>query len=61
MAGEALVKRLVLEHGVATLPGESFGLASAPGRALLRLSYGMLDATDLAEAVGRLRRGLRGG
>jgi len=32
---------------------------SAPGRALLRLSYGMLDATDLAEAIGRLREGLR--
>ena len=59
VAGEALVKRLVLEHGVAALPGESFALVSAPGRALLRLSYGMLDATDLAEAVGRLREGLR--
>jgi len=57
-AGERLVQRLVLEHGVATLPGESFGLTSAPGRALLRLSYGMLEASELADAIGRLRRGL---
>ena len=56
--GLGLVERLVLDHGVAALPGESFGLTTAGGRSLLRLSYGMLDAAPLEEALGRLFRGL---
>lgn len=48
------MRHLVLGHGVAALPGDSFGLPPAGGQALLRLSYGMLDATALAEALGRL-------
>ncbi len=57
-SGEALVERLILEHGVAALPGESFGLAAEAGTAVLRLSYGLLDAPTLAEALGRLLAGL---
>jgi aspartate/methionine/tyrosine aminotransferase len=56
--GLRLVERLVLEHGVAALPGESFGLTPAGGKDVLRLSYGMLDAAQLEEALGRLFGGL---
>ncbi len=55
--GLSAMRRLVLEHGVAALPGESFGLASVAGRVVLRLSYGMLSAADLAEALARLVAG----
>jgi len=58
LAGEPLIERLVLEHGVATLPGESFGLSARPGRAVLRLSYGMLAAADLDQALTRLLNGV---
>ncbi len=54
LAGEPLMRHLVLGHGVAALPGDSFGLPPAGGQALLRLSYGMLEAAPLAEALGRL-------
>jgi len=55
--GLSAMRRLVGEHGVATLPGESFGLPSVAGRVVLRLSYGMLGSTALAEALGRLFAG----
>ncbi|MEI6030809.1 MAG: aminotransferase class I/II-fold pyridoxal phosphate-dependent enzyme [Synechococcaceae cyanobacterium ELA739] len=57
-SGEALVEQLILEHGVAALPGESFGLAAEAGTAVLRLSYGLLDGPTLAEALGRLLTGV---
>ena len=59
LAGEALVRRLLLQFGVATLPGESFGLPTQPGRAVLRLSYGMLQGEMLERALQRLAEGLR--
>jgi aspartate/methionine/tyrosine aminotransferase len=59
LAGEALVERLVLDHGVATLPGEAFGIGGGEGPSLLRLSYGMLEPPLLAEALDRLLLGLR--
>jgi aspartate/methionine/tyrosine aminotransferase len=52
-----LMRRLVLEEGVAALSGSAFGLQS-PGTCVLRLSYGMLDGAQLAEALARLSRGL---
>ncbi len=61
---QVLVERLILEHGVAVLPGGAFGLAAGggagPGRGqvLLRLSYGMLDGPDLERALQRLFAGL---
>lgn len=58
LGGLRVMERLVLEHGVAALPGESFGLPTAGGQGVLRLSYGMLGAADLEEALGRLFRGL---
>ena len=60
VAGFALIERLVREHGVAALPGASFGLRPEPGRAILRLSYGMLEPERLQEALGRLFAGLEG-
>ena len=54
LGGEPLMRHLVLGHGVAALPGDSFGLPPAGGQALLRLSYGMLEAGALAEALERL-------
>ncbi|WP_254973225.1 aminotransferase class I/II-fold pyridoxal phosphate-dependent enzyme [Cyanobium sp. Candia 9D4] len=54
LGGASLLRHLVLGHGVAALPGDSFGLPQVGGQSLLRLSYGMLDATALAEALGRL-------
>ncbi len=56
--GESLMRHLVLGHGVAALPGDSFGLPPAGGKGLLRLSYGMLEAPDLDEALRRLFQGL---
>lgn len=55
---EDLVERLVLDHGVALLPGGAFGLAGATGEVLLRLSYGMLEPPELAQALERLFAGL---
>ena len=58
-AGEALVERLVLDHGVAALPGEAFGLGGGEGRSMLRLSYGMLEPPVLRESLDRLMLGLQ--
>ncbi|MDA0887683.1 MAG: aminotransferase class I/II-fold pyridoxal phosphate-dependent enzyme, partial [Cyanobacteria bacterium] len=58
-AADSLMRRLVLEHRVATLSGGSFGLDSSDAGPVLRLSYGLLDAADLAEALDRLFSGLR--
>lgn len=57
LSSDQLMERLVLEHGVATVSGSAFAL-ELPGAAVLRLSYGMLADTDLAEALQRLGRGL---
>jgi aspartate/methionine/tyrosine aminotransferase len=58
LPGLELVTRLIREHGVAALPGESFGLPARDGETVLRLSYGLLDGAGLAEALSRLVRGL---
>ena len=54
LSGLELVERLIREHGVAALPGESFGLPSSGGGAVLRLSYGLLAPEPLADALHRL-------
>ncbi|KEF42219.1 MAG: aspartate aminotransferase [Cyanobium sp. CACIAM 14] len=56
--GERLMQRLVLDHGVAALPGDSFGLPTAGGTGVLRISYGMLGPAELEEALRRLFGGL---
>ncbi|MFY8148639.1 MAG: aminotransferase class I/II-fold pyridoxal phosphate-dependent enzyme [Prochlorococcaceae cyanobacterium] len=54
-----VIRRLVLEHRLACLDGRSFGLEEGRHGCVLRLSYGMLPARDLAEALGRLEQGIR--
>jgi aspartate/methionine/tyrosine aminotransferase len=51
-----LAERLVREHRVAVIPGSAFGLTSG---CYLRVSYGALDESLLAEGVSRLVAGLR--
>ena len=58
-SGDSLMRKLVLEHQVATLSGESFGLEPHHHGAVLRLSYGLLSAAELAEALRRLFCGVR--
>jgi aspartate/methionine/tyrosine aminotransferase len=53
--GVELAERLVREHGVAVMPGETFGVR---GRCRLRISYGALDEATALEGVDRLARGL---
>ena len=52
----ALAERLVREHGVAVIPGSTFGLEDG---CYLRVSYGALDGDTVAEGIGRLVRGVR--
>lgn len=58
---EELLAHLVLGHGVAALPGGSFGLPPRSGRVILRLSYGLLREAELADAMVRLANALRPG
>jgi aspartate/methionine/tyrosine aminotransferase len=51
-----LVERLVREHGVAVIPGTTFGVES---RCVVRISYGALQPETAIQGVGRLVRGLR--
>jgi len=51
-----LVERLIREHGVAVIPGTTFG---ALDRCVIRISYGALQPETAIEGVGRLVRGLR--
>ncbi len=50
-----LVRRLVVDFGVATLPGSAFGLTQG---CHLRISYGALQPDTAAEGLGRLARGI---
>ena len=54
LSGDTAMERLIREHRVALVSGSSFGLAGC----CLRLSYGMLQAEELAEALQRLTRGM---
>lgn len=58
LTSDGLMEELVLTDGVATVSGRGFGL-NCPEAAVLRLSYGMLEGPDLAEALERLGAGLR--
>ena len=59
LTGLELVERLIREHGVAVLPGESFGLPATGEGAVLRLSYGLLAPERLQDALERLCAGIR--
>lgn len=52
----ALAERLILEHRVAAIPGSAFGLTDG---CYLRVSYGALDRSSVAEGVSRLVQGIR--
>ena len=51
-----LVERLIHEHGVAVMPGTTFGVDD---RCAVRVSYGALQPETAIEGVGRLARGLK--
>lgn len=57
LSSDGLMEQLVLEHGVAAVSGSAFGL-EIPGACVLRLSYGLLSAGELAQALERLGQGL---
>ena len=48
-------KRLITEHRVAVLPGETFGMTQG---CYLRIAYAALDDKSAAEAIQRLVRGI---
>ncbi len=51
-----LVERLIREHGVAVVPGTTFGMNDG---CYLRVAYGVLLNETAAEGIGRLVRGLQ--
>lgn len=51
-----LVERLIREHGVAVIPGTTFGMEDG---CYLRVAYGALEKDTAAEGIGRLVRGLQ--
>jgi aspartate/methionine/tyrosine aminotransferase len=51
-----LVRCLITDHGVAVIPGHTFGM---DGGCYLRVSFGALDRDTAHEGVRRLVRGLR--
>jgi len=51
-----LVERLVSEFRVAAMPGSAFGIEDC---CAIRVSYGALEPSTVAEGMGRLVRGLR--
>lgn len=60
LGGLPLVTRLIQEHRVACLPGETFGTPEhGVGPTTLRVSYGALDPATASEGIGRLIGGLR--
>lgn len=50
-----LVRRLIVEHGVAVIPGHAFGMQGCH----IRVSFGALGCEAAGEGVRRLVRGLR--
>jgi len=55
LTGTELAERLVREHGVGVIPGETFGMTDG---CYLRISYGALSMQNAVEGVGRLVKGL---
>ncbi|MGH8563729.1 MAG: pyridoxal phosphate-dependent aminotransferase [Gammaproteobacteria bacterium] len=51
-----LVRRLIADHGVAVIPGDTFGMDRG---CYIRVSFGALDRDTADEGVRRLVRGLR--
>ena len=51
-----LAERLIKEHGIAVMPGKSFGMTES---GYFRLSYGALQKETAIEGIGRLTQGLK--
>jgi aspartate/methionine/tyrosine aminotransferase len=51
-----IVERLIQAHGVAAIPGDTFGLTEG---CYLRIAYGSLTAEQVVAGMGRLVQGLR--
>ena len=51
-----LVERLIREHGVAVLPGTTFGMSEG---CYLRIAYGALQKETVAEGIGRFVKGIK--
>lgn len=51
-----IVEQLIREHGVAAIPGQTFGIDDA---CCLRIAYGALEKDTVAEGIGRLVEGLK--
>jgi aspartate/methionine/tyrosine aminotransferase len=51
-----IVHYLIREHGVAVIPGTTFGVHD---RCTLRIAYGALQPETVAEGIGRLVTGLK--
>ena len=56
MSSMVLAERLIREHRVAVLPGDTFGMQEGCS---FRVAYGALQKATVAEGIGRLVRGLR--
>jgi aspartate/methionine/tyrosine aminotransferase len=52
-----LIESLIKDHGVAVMPGSTFGVPAASG-CYLRIAYGALAADTVATGMARLVRGL---
>ena len=55
MSDIQLVKHLIENHGVATIPGSAFGINSG---CYIRLSYGALSDSEIQIGLDRLKDGL---
>ena len=51
-----LVRELISRFGVATLPGNTFGIETS---CQIRVSYGALKEDSVIEGLGRLKKGLQ--
>ena len=51
-----IAKRLIAEHGVATIPGSAFGIVQG---SYLRISYGALTGNAVEEGINKLAAGLQ--
>ena len=52
----ALVEQLICDHGVAVIPGTTFGIEKG---CTIRVAYGALEKRTIAEGIGRLIAGLK--
>jgi aspartate/methionine/tyrosine aminotransferase len=51
-----LTEKLIREHGVAVIPGDTFGMSDG---CYLRVAYGALQKETAHEGIGRLAQGLK--